>query len=475
MNENGQADSESPGAANSSTLSSFNEKDGKIALFFLNNDLEVRGDFYPEIGDGAPITTDYIKELLEKFKINYGLKHDEISAAYTKCTEEKKFVKDVLIASGDAPINEVMEYTQLNPLLGVITTGGKADDSVDHRARSPFIIVKKGEALAKQKSRKPGKEGANVHGEAMGFQTIRPESVTGGENTRMEGKFILSAIHGQMVVSNGVINVSDSLLIKGAVGYSTGNIDFPGNVEIEGPVSDGFKIYTGGSLTIKQTFDVTDVNTKTDLNVLGGIIGRGQALVKVGGSIKTKFIENCRVACRKTITVDSEIIGSNIFTLESLEMGDKGRIVSSEIYALKGLRACSIGKDTGKSSRIHCGIDFALEQEKEKNNNLLRLLAAKLNRLKDLMASPEIDSDKMAKFEAVRERLEEEQQKTQTRITEILGITNNHCDAVIEITGQISPGTLIEICQTSLNVTEPLSKVRIKLERESSKLITEKL
>ena len=43
-----------------------NENDGKIALTILNNDLEVRGDFFPPLEGGTPITPGYISELLEK-------------------------------------------------------------------------------------------------------------------------------------------------------------------------------------------------------------------------------------------------------------------------------------------------------------------------------------------------------------------------------------------------------------------------
>jgi len=468
-------DGDGPGSTTIYTLKTGNENDGKIILNFLDNDFEVRGDYFPPLSGGAPVNADYIRELLDKYNVLYGIQQEEMHKAFVECVEEGRIVKDVLIARGDRPVNEILEYMQLNPLLNESETPGKADDTVDHRARSPFIIVKKDQALAKQKSRKPGKEGQNVHGESIGYSVVRPEGVSGGENTRMDGRFLLSDINGQMVVKNKVVSVSNSLVIKGPVGYATGNIVFPGDVEIEGPVSDGFKIYSGGSVTIKQTFDVTDAITKNDLNVAGGIIGRGRALVKVGGALKTKFVENCQVACRKSVNIDLEIINSRIFTLEALEMTDKGRIVGGDIYAVKGVRTGGIGKKGGKATRIHCGIDFTLEQEKEKSNGALRILAAKLSRLRELMEDPAADEEKKAKMEALLRRLEEEQKKAQARVSELLGKINTFEDAVVEVKGEIVPGTLIEICQTSLSVTEPLKKVKIRLDRESSKLITEKL
>lgn len=462
-----------PGAAGPSTLAQANENDGKIVINFYENDMIVRGDFYPPFGDGSPISPDYIRALIEKFRIVHGINKDEIRKAYRECVKDNRLVRDVLIARGDRPVNEILEYMQLNPYLGKFDLPEKDGDTVDHRARSPFVIVKKDQALAKQKSRKPGKEGRNVHGDSIGYSVIRPDGVSGGENTHMEGRLLLANINGQMVVVKKTVNVRDSLVIKGPVGYATGNIIFPGDVEIEGPVSDGFKIYSGGSVTIKQTFDVTDAVTKGDLTVAGGIIGRGQAMVKVGGALKTKFIDNCRAACRKTVTVDLEIVNSNVYTLESLEMSDKGRIVGGEIYSVKGVRAGAIGKKTGRAARIHCGLDFTVEQEKEKNNNILKMLAVKISRLKELLQDPETIGEKRAKMEALLDKLEEEQLRAQAKITELLGKLNACDSAAVEITGEIVPGTLIEICHQALFVTEPLKKVRVRL--ESGKLITEKL
>ncbi|MDR2619284.1 MAG: FapA family protein [Treponema sp.] len=477
---------ETDNTQNRSTLVPENRNDAYIDVAFMENDLEAWGDFYPSMGQGSQLNSAYIDSLLKKLNIVYGIRREEIINAALTCNKERRIMRKVLLARGDAPVNEVLEYIQINPLLGQnnlsIEPGQTANSGipdknarVDYRTVSPFIIVKKDQALAKQKSHKPGKDGKNVHGGTLPHGVIRPEGVKGGENTRMEGRFLLSNINGQMVEEKKVVSVRESLTIKGPVGYKTGNIIFPGDVVIEGPVSDGFKIYSGGSITIKQTFDVTDAVAKGDLNVAGGIIGRGRALVKVGGGLNTKFIENCRVACRKNITVDTEIINSNVFTLERIEMGDKGRIVGGEIYAVHGIRAGWLGKRSGKASRIHCGIDFTLQQEKEKNNNILRILAAKLERLRLLLQDPGAEGEKRARMESLLRRLEDEQRKASAAVADIMGRLHTDDNAVVEVSGEIAPGTLIEICQVALFVTEPLKKVRIRLDKESGRLISDSL
>ncbi|GHV42998.1 hypothetical protein AGMMS49546_23340 [Spirochaetia bacterium] len=460
-------------ASDSQTIVTGNRNDGDMVVTFYDNDMEAKADFTPSTGDGFPLNMDLVNALLIKLNIVYGFQWETVQETILECNLNHRPINDVVIARGDKPENEVIEYYEMNPHLIQPPRPSNASRQIDYRSWSPFVIVKKNQTLARFRPRKEGKEGINTHGVALPFQVSRPEGVSGGENTRIDGKFIVSDIDGQLVIEKKALHVRNSLEIKGPVGYATGNIIFPGDVSIEGPVSDGFKIYSGGSVTIKQTFDVTDAITKGDLVVAGGIIGRGQAMVKSGGGIRTKFIENCRAAARKTIFVDSEIINSSVFTLENLEMGDKGLILGGDVYAVKGIRAGGIGKKAGKSTRIHCGIDFTAEQEKEKYNSKLRLIAEKIRKLRELMEAE--DSEKRAKMEELLKRLEEEQKIAGNKVSELLGRIITDEDAAVEVAGAIIPGTLIEICQIALFVSEPLNHVRIRLDKDSRKIITEKL
>jgi hypothetical protein len=176
--------------------------------------------------------------------------------------------------------------------------------------------------------------------------------------------------------------------------------------------------------------------------------------------------------------VDLEIVNSNIYTMETLEMGDKGVILGSDIYAIRGVKAGSIGKKIGKTTVIHCGIDFTAQQEKEKANSQLRLISAKLGKLREILALPPApgdDPEKRSKIEDLFHRLEEEQKQAGIKIADLMGKLNNDENAVVEITGEISSGTLIEICQVALFVSDPLRKVRIRLDKENNRLIAENL
>jgi uncharacterized protein (DUF342 family) len=461
------------------------QNDGNVAIRFTEDNLEVWGDFYPPAGNGPPLEANAVAGALARLNVVHGVLWENIQEAAGDCNLNRKIIKDVILARGNPPVKEVLGYFEINPNLKSPPKEPKGNARIDYRTFSPFVIVKKGQILARQRPRKEGQDGQDIYGNVIAHGTTKPEGVSGGEHTKSDEKFIYADINGQFIEERGLLRVQESLEIKGAVDYHTGHIVFPGDISIEGPVSDGFKIYSGGSLTIKQTFDVTEAITKTDLIVAGGVIGRGRALVKVGGVLKTKFIENCKVASRKTISVDVDIVNCSIYTMEKIEMGEKGTILGGEIYAVQGIRTGNIGKKSGKATHIHCGVDFTALQEKEKLNYSLRIIGAKLAKLRELKEAEEAlpqgpageagNSEKKAKIEEALKHLEDEQNKVTAVITAVLGRLNTFDSAVVEVTGEIAPGTLIEICQIALFVTDPLHRVRIRLDRGLGKLVSEPL
>jgi len=451
--------------------------DGNISFLFSDNDLEVHADFLPPLTNGTPLNIKIITEILENVNLVYGVKWDAIELALEECNASRRQVRDVLIAVGEKSEVEIAEYYELNHIFHK-KPERKTDhkDRIDYRDISPFTIVKKGQVLATLKPRRPGKEGMTVRGIPVPFGSISPEGVTSGTNTSVEGNSIIAAIHGQLIIENKtVLNVQDTLVIKGAVDYSTGNIIFPGDVFINGPVSDGFKIFAGGSLTIKQTLDLTRVVTKGDILVSGGIVGKGAALIKSGGSIRTKFIEKCRVAARNSVLVDFEILHSDVFALNTVEMGDKGKIVGGNIYAVHGLRTGTVGSKGSPQTHIHCGVDFAAQQEKENCNSQLHTIAAKLRKLREMLNESTHDDITIAKINVLVKKLEAERKTITDRLTKVMGNINIDDNTFVEVSGEITAGTLIEICQVALFVEEPLKRVRIRLDKDKNKLIVEPL
>jgi hypothetical protein len=161
--------------------------------------------------------------------------------------------------------------------------------------------------------------------------------------------------------------------------------------------------------------------------------------------------------------------------METIDLGNKGFIIGGDMTAVHGVRAGNIGKEGGKSTKLHCGIDFIVQQQLETANGQLQLLTVKAEKIHCLLRRPDITQDKRLALDKLLKNIQEEQGKLRERIISLLERTNADESAIVEAYGEIAPGTLVEICQVALFVFQPLRKVRIKLDRFSGKLITEPL
>jgi len=463
-------------SAHQETVLGAHHNDGSLVINFSNDDLEARADFIPPLGDGQHLSPDYISAILERLNIVYGVNWELIQESTLECNLEHHVVRNVCIARGDPVKEEVCEYFQVDPRFRKWPPLPDGDvPRIDWRELSPFIVVKKDQILASLVPEVKGAEGKDVHGNTIPKIIHRPESASSGKNTRTRADSIIASCDGRLIESGNELLVEEVLSIKGSVGYKTGHIVFPGDVIIDGPVADGFKVYSGGSIVTKQTFDATDVIAKKDLLVAGGLIGRGQASIKVGGMLRAKFIQNCHVACRGSISVGTAIVNSRIFTLEKLDLGDKGRIVGGELFSVHGIRAAGIGNVGGRTVKLHCGIDFTAQQELDRLNGQLWILAQKQTKLREMMQKNGSGTPQGTKESAALRRLDEEKNQYSSKISDLLGRLNADEEAVVEVSGEIAVGTLIEICHIALFVDKPLRKVRFKLDKKQGKLIHEPL
>lgn len=449
--------------------------DGTLQIDIPEGNLEAHADFLPPYGEGQPLTPEYIAAMLERLGIVYGIDWTTIQDTALECNLNRKTVRSVVVARGDSPVDEVREYFEIESGFKEWPRLPDGDvPRVDYREISPFVVVTKGQPLARLVKAVKGREGKDILGNVIPMPVKRPEGMTAGPNARVSGEEIIASCDGRLVQKGTELAVEEVLAVKGAVGYKTGHIAFPGDVIIDGNVADGFKVYSGGSIVAKQTFDATDVVAKKDLIVAGGIIGRGRASIRVGGSIRTKFIQNCHVACRGPILAGMAVINSQIYTLQILDLGDKGRIVGGEVYAVHGVRAAGIGSESGKCTRIHCGVDFTVQQDLDRLNERMRIASMKRAKIRERLESEE-DEAKRATLLQFDERLEKDLTESGNRIGNLLGNVDADEKAIVEISGEVSPGTIIEICHIALVVENPLKKVRFRLDKLKGRLTHESM
>lgn len=442
--------------------------DGTIEITVSPDWMSATASLYPPIGDGAPLTPDYASELLARLGVAKGVDWDFLRDEILKVNLDRHPSHGVVVAKGQAPGPEIPEHVVLEERF---TDGFRPvddDKRADWKSYSSVVVITKGGRIGTVIPAKAGFPGYDVRGKELpaGKSAVKDYSI--GKNVEVVGGQVVSKVDGRVVVDGQKLSVEEVLVVKGDVDYRIGHVLFPGDVVIEGGVAVGFKVYSGGSIFIKETMDATDVSAKGDLECAQGLVGREQGFVRVGGSLKAKFIDGAKVAVRGDVEVPGSIVGSRIYTLGRLSMGDKGRIVGGEVFASRGVQCGWIGGHTNPVTAIHCGMDFTVQQKLDQANQALRALSVRLARLQELAA--ERDDAAAAK---ARDETETRMRALAANIAELSKRVDVDDGAYVEVKGGVYPGVTVTICRMHITVNEPLKKTLFRLDRVANRVVVE--
>ncbi|MFH1154117.1 MAG: FapA family protein [Pseudomonadota bacterium] len=366
------------------------------------------------------LTMEALLGYLEACDVRFGVVDDQLIGTWLSGAEENG--DNLVVAKGIYP-EEPREAEIKYHFKTDFRQAGKVlpDGSIDFRDRGDIPFVTAGTLLAEKTPAVRGVPGTDV----SGFQISVPEPVDlvfgAGQGTRYseDQLQIYADVDGQPHLDAlGNISVFNELSIKGDVDYNTGNINFNGNIIVEGTVREGFKV-KGATLTVGQ-IEGAEIDLTGDLNVGSGIIDA--KLINVQGIVQAKYINNSIIKAFGDLIVQKEIIDSKIF-LGGTCINDGGTIISSEVAAKQGVQAGQIGTEVSVPTRLRVGkdeyVDLQLEiVERVLKENLDRIDGLKAG-IEKLQTEDQQLNATISQFAYVQDRSQVELRDIQKKMNEI--------------------------------------------------------
>lgn len=446
------------------------QKDGYAEVRVQTDKAAAYATLYPPTPGGAFLTWGTVSQRIADFGIIRGVLEDNIQEAIFKANSTHQPVKDVLIARGEDPVTEIPEHFVIRKDL--LERKPEIDPDlarVDWHSISAFSIVNAKDPIARRIPKVDGKNGWNIFGEERNFPVKNMSAFSAGGGVIDHPQGLFAGKSGRLSIdSSGSISIEEVLVLKKGVDFSTGNITFPGDVILQGKVADGFKIYTGGSLIAADVVDVTEVVTRKDFIVQGGIEGKSTGAARVGRNLKAKYIQNCRVAVRGDIEVSGSIVQSKVFAMGSIRMGDAGKIIGCECIAIGSVSALDIGNPRGARTWIRCGTDFTVQQELDIANEQLKVIAVKLQKAEEIYRDEPLEDIKK-----YIDELKARKSDIINRIPTYLPRIDKNDEAAVIVKGTAYPGAEIEICHVPYKVTKAVKQTVFKLDKLRGTIVTE--
>lgn len=227
----------------------------------------------------------------------------------------------------------------------------------DYRAMNYTQTIREGEVICDIIPPKPGTAGVRVDGTTAEPHPVKAAKAPAGKNTRLneEGTQLLADKDGHLEFDGTNFIVKLMLDIPGDVDYSTGHIDYHGDVHIHGDVRGTFIVKAGGTVTIDGLVESATVEAGGDVLISCGVLGDNSAVIKSGGNIRTKYLENCVAYAGKSVFADC-IISSRVYSDESVQVtSGRGTIIGGTIVAARAVKSRMIGTESGRKTEIELG------------------------------------------------------------------------------------------------------------------------
>jgi len=358
--------------------------------------------------DEAPITKEDMMHALSAAQVTFGIREDILE----KLAARPIYGIRIEVGKAQPPedgedgsiIYHVQRDSEYQPEF-------KEEGNIDYKNVDYFQMAEKGQILCEVIKEKEGIPGFNVFGGQLPARMgKRPPNPAGNNTVWNEDETILSAaVDGQIHFSKDRIDISETMNIRSDVNNLTGNINFPGEVVIDGDVSDGFSVVCGGGLIVKGVVEGAKIEAGGDIHIAKGINGGGRAKLAVGGDLYSPYIEGSSIKTSGNIFADY-IVSSDVICDGNIELKGKRELIIGGNIRLRGeLTAKDIGNEREHPTRIEI-LSTAVD-----NNETIRGLEAEKQKKQESLG-PLQDAEE--KYRAVLNSASEAQLEAYEKIKE---------------------------------------------------------
>lgn len=318
--------------------------DAQPCFFFSADKLYAWGIVFPPVGYGAEVSREMLYQALAAQGILYGVNTHLIDRW---AMDREKYLHLFLVATGKPAFDGANgNIVDSFPREAVRSLEVDEFDRVDYTALNLIHNVKQGQEICRLIKPTEGEPGRTVLDTEIPAKCGKSVPLPKGRNTEIseDGTLLIASIAGDVEFTGRSFQVKPVLEIPGNVDFSTGNINFLGDINIRGDVLSGFTVRAMGNIQVAGVVEAgSTVEAGGDLVVVKGILGDGTTIIRAHRSIFSKYIENSTIYVRENLQTDC-IINSQIYSDgEVLVVSGRGTIIGGRIWAAKRINALTVG------------------------------------------------------------------------------------------------------------------------------------
>lgn len=358
-------------------MSGAEREDGRVSVRVAQNRQAAHLRIEPPSGAGRPVVVEEALRALAAAGVRHGLDLPAIEAAVAAAGQSE--LTEVLAAQATPPAPGQDAAVQLcEELLAPSGTPAEREDGgVDFFNLRLVRNVQAGTVLAQKEPPTQGIPGTDVTGAQIPAAAGKDVALRAGAGCQLSSdKLQVVALvdgHATLGADGATITVQPIFEVNGDVGTGTGHIEFLGTVIVRGSIRHGYKVKAGQDVEVHGGIDGGTVEAGGSVTVKFGIQGAGRGVVKAGGAVACRFLENADLTARGNVTVADGIMHSVVRSGGSVICQERrGAIIGGQVRARDGVLAKVVGAPFAAQTEIEVGSDPELRSEAEQLRQQLR-------------------------------------------------------------------------------------------------------
>ena len=459
-------------------------RDAGMAVTVSPDAMEARGDFISEEGAGIPLSVENVLKVLAAKGIQKGIDTIAVEKACALARAGGNVCRYAIargqpaIAPGESAVKWLMDINMMrspepDPADSTDENGVSHGKALQIKAGTPIADLSEPIAAGQSGFDITGKEipVSGISGPAIEYDgSIR-------EVQRGKGKRLIAARSGELLFDGRKLTISSIKKIKGDAGKAAGNINFSGEIDIEGNVLPGCVVIAGSHVIIDGWAEEALISAGGRAVAALGIKGGGKGVIRARAGIEAAFSERASLMAVGDVKLKKGSIRSTIRTNGRLVVADdNGKLSGGLCQARQGVDVVDIGSERGIRTEISFGQDYLIKDQinvcDEEIVVLRRKLAEIEEKIKAILHNKQPLPNNLPKEKVKLVKLLEQLNLKVFTLNEKF---EEHHESEVTIRGTVFPGVVMESHNRYYEVKQKRSQVTFYFDRETGTIVEKAL
>ena len=233
--------------------------------------------------------------------------------------------------------------------------GDEHDEGHSHYDRSAYTMVNAGDVLGNITAPTVGTDGRDVLGQTIPAKFGKSVGIKIDETVMQDAiGQLIAQVDGVFHRDGSQVCIRQRIEVPSYVDFSTGNIDFAGDVLIKRGVRDCFVVRAAGDVEVNGLVEAATIECKGNFIAHGGMAGRERGRAIVGGNLIAKYLDNIYGEVMGDMEIHCEVINCDLVIHGTVQAAN-GTIIGGKTIVTGSAELVSLGSGAGVLTEIVLG------------------------------------------------------------------------------------------------------------------------